>query len=76
MGCKCARYDGEDGRWQCSVSGDGCMFMIPNAKACGAIYGEGPTVTDNNVQSCPQCGNSEISADDKYCGICGKKIGI
>lgn len=51
MGCKCARYDGEDGRWQCSVSGDGCMFIIPNAKACAAVYGEGPDAAADNKQN-------------------------
>ena len=42
MGCKCARYDDEDGRWQCSVSGDGCAFLVPNDRACAKMYGEGP----------------------------------
>lgn len=46
MVCKCARYDCEDGRFQCSVTGDGCIFLVPNEKACAAIcaaiYGEGP----------------------------------
>ena len=42
MSCKCARYDGEEGRWQCSVSGDGCVFLVPNDRACAEMYGEGP----------------------------------
>lgn len=46
-GCKCARYDSEDGRWTCSVSGDGCMYMIPDSKSCAADYGEGPDVKED-----------------------------
>jgi hypothetical protein len=48
MSCKCARYDGEDGRWQCSVSGDGCMFLIPDSKACAERYGEGPDSVEDD----------------------------
>ena len=42
MNCKCASYDPDSGRWQCSVSGNGCMFLIPNSKACAILYSEGP----------------------------------
>ncbi len=40
MSCKCATWDG--GQWDCSVSGDRCMFYIPSSKACAERYGEGP----------------------------------
>lgn len=33
-----------------------------------------PAAAENNVRSCPQCGNSEIGSSDNYCGICGNKI--
>lgn len=47
MSCKCATYDPDEGRYTCSVSGDGCMYMIPNSKRCAEKYGEGPdAVTD------------------------------
>lgn len=46
MACKCAEYDGDSGRYQCSVSGDGCMYMIPNSKRCAKDYGEGPDAGD------------------------------
>lgn len=44
MGCKCATFDSDTGRYDCSVSGDGCMFLIQNSKACAEKYGEGPDV--------------------------------
>lgn len=40
--CTCAKYDKDTGRYDCSVSGDECMFMMPNAVACAKKYGEGP----------------------------------
>ena len=46
-GCKCATSNGE-GRYNCSVSGDGCMYFIPDSKRCAEDYGEGP---DANPES-------------------------
>lgn len=40
--CECATYDTDSGRHECSVTGDGCMFLLPNAAACAKRYGEGP----------------------------------
>ncbi len=40
MSCKCASWDSDRGN-VCSVTGDGCMFVIPNSKACAEMYGEG-----------------------------------
>lgn len=42
MGCKCATFEPDEGRYSCSVSGDGCMYMFPNSKRCAEDYGEGP----------------------------------
>ncbi|MDF2891217.1 MAG: hypothetical protein K0R80_1584 [Clostridia bacterium] len=42
MSCECAKYETEEGRYNCSVSGSGCMYMIPDSKRCAAEYGEGP----------------------------------
>ena len=43
MSCKCATFDPEEGRYSCSVSGDGCVFLFnPNSKRCAELYGEGP----------------------------------
>lgn len=32
----------------CDVSGDMCMFLVPNSKACAEIYGEGPDAESEN----------------------------
>ena len=42
MACECATYDPDSGRYECSVSGNGCMYMIPNSERCVEEYGEGP----------------------------------
>ena len=44
MGCKYATFNSDSGRWNCSVSGDGCMYLAPNSKRCAEDYGEGPDV--------------------------------
>lgn len=46
MACKCATFDPDTGRYDCSVSGSGCMFLIPSSKACAERYEEGPDVKD------------------------------
>lgn len=40
-GCKCASFDLDEG-WKCSVSGNRCVYIIPDSKACARDYGEGP----------------------------------
>jgi len=47
MSCKAAKFDPEEGRYQCAVSGDGCIYMRPDSKRCAEEYGEGP---DSNIQ--------------------------
>lgn len=47
-GCKCARFDFEEG-YICKVTGDRCMFFTPSSEACADIFGEGPDV-DNEKQ--------------------------
>ena len=42
MSCKCATYDWDTGRYDCSVSGSECVFLRPDSKACAELYGEGP----------------------------------
>ena len=45
MGCKCAKYyDADEGRYYCEVTGDQCMYLMPDSKRCAADYGEGPDV--------------------------------
>lgn len=45
MGCKCAKFDEDEGRYYCEVSGSQCMYLIPS-KACARDYGEGPDVEE------------------------------
>ena len=42
MGCNAAVFDEDTGRYQCEISGSGCMYLIPSSKACAEQYGEGP----------------------------------
>ena len=40
--CSCAiRKEGYD-NWQCTASGDECVFWVPDAARCAEEYGEGP----------------------------------
>lgn len=41
MGCKCATFDPDTGRYDCFISGSGCIYLIPNSKRCAEDYGEG-----------------------------------
>lgn len=47
MVCKCSSYDIEEG-WKCSVTGDRCLFLVPNSKYCKEVYEEGPDVEDKD----------------------------
>ena len=40
--CKAAYRTDEYHGWGCNVSGDSCMFLVPNSKACAEQFGEGP----------------------------------
>lgn len=42
MSCKAVKFDSDEGRYYCDVSGDQCMYYIPNSKKCAEEYGEGP----------------------------------
>ena len=44
MSCSAAKFDPDEGRYQCDVSGNGCMYMIPDSKRCAEDWGEGPDV--------------------------------
>lgn len=41
MSCKCSSWDIDEG-YKCGVTGDRCIYMIPNSKRCAEEYGEGP----------------------------------
>lgn len=46
MSCKCAKYEEDENRYYCSISGDGCMYMSPNSKRCATEFGEGPDIEE------------------------------
>lgn len=50
MNCKCASYHPDIGRWQCSVSGSECMYLLPNSKRCAIDYQEGPDADRDPVE--------------------------
>ena len=42
MACKSAKFDEDECRYYCEVTGDQCMYLIPNSKRCANEYGGGP----------------------------------
>ena len=50
MSCKCAKISDEYCGWQCTISGDQCMYMPPNSKRCAGEYGEGPDAHDESEE--------------------------
>lgn len=46
MACKAAKYDHDEGRYYCDISGGQCMYMYPNSKLCAEDYGEGPDAVE------------------------------
>lgn len=49
MSCKCASSDLSH---ICSVTGDRCIFIIPNSKACAEMFGEGPDADQHKCEDC------------------------
>lgn len=48
MTCKCAKYEADEGRYYCEVSGSGCMYMFPDSKRCAEEFGEGPNANEED----------------------------
>ena len=48
MYCKSATFRMDEGRWICDVSGDCCVYIVPNSKRCADEFGEGPDVKEEN----------------------------
>lgn len=46
MSCIAAKFDPDEGIYYCSISGDQCMYCIPNSNKCDEDYGEGPDVKE------------------------------
>ena len=51
MSCKCAKISDEYCGWECTISGDQCMYMPPNSKRCAKEYGEGPDAESPDAES-------------------------
>ena len=49
MSCISAKFDSDEGRYYCEVSGGEGMYHIPDSKRCAKEYGEGPDVTDEDT---------------------------
>ncbi len=63
MGCTYAKYDADDARYSCGVTGGGCVFMMPDSKRCAELYGEGP---DADTERCEDCSEFYLE-DGKRC---------
>jgi len=50
MSCKSATFEPDEGRYTCSVSGDGCMYMLPDSKQCAKDFGEGPDANNESEE--------------------------
>jgi len=44
VACTSATFDPDSGRYECEISGSGCVFLNPDSKRCAEKYGEGPDV--------------------------------
>lgn len=76
MSCKCASFDSDEG-WKCSVSGDRCLFMIPDSKICAEKYGEGPDADSKEVELELEDFHDVEEEEDKEameCEYCGEII--
>lgn len=47
--CKAAYYTDEWHGYGCEITGDACMFLFPNSKACAERYGEGPDAVEGGM---------------------------
>jgi len=50
MSCKCAKYEEDENRYYCSVSGSGCVYMSPDSKQCAKDFGEGPDADNESEE--------------------------
>lgn len=67
-GCSYSYFEKLEG-YKCSVTGDRCMFIYPNAEACKDKYGEGPLVIDENFEKLNKIDSlckDYISINDKF----------
>lgn len=72
MSCKAAKFDPDEGRYYCEVSGDQCTYYIPNSKKCAEEYGEGPDADDESSCCCGDC--TYYDFDEAISGHCDRYI--
>lgn len=81
MGCKSAgEYDPDTNRWHCTVSGDDCMFLSPDSKACAEQFGEGPDAGGEKEKPLNNITEEEIEKQGELkvyicCGECAYTTG-
>lgn len=65
MRCKCAvKYDVDTGRYECSVSGDECIYLIPNHESC---VEDGYVDGDDEFKRLEEFDDEDLEvADDAY----------
>ena len=51
MSCKAAKLDPDEGRYDCAVSGNQCIYLFPDSKRCAEEYGEGPDADTISTES-------------------------
>ena len=47
MGCKYARICEDDSCYFCAISGNQCMYVVPDSKRCSTEYSEIPDADEN-----------------------------
>ena len=73
MACLAAVPTDEYHGWACDITGDACMFLVPDSKACAEKYGEGPDAVEETDQGQRAQTVSEILEEvredicDNYC---------
>ncbi|MDM8310785.1 hypothetical protein QUW36_01815 [Clostridium cadaveris] len=73
MSCKCAKYDEDEGRYYCEVTGNGCVFYIPNSKRCAELFDEGPDVEEKEQCVCWSKYGKSFNSGIK-CSNCGREL--
>lgn len=63
--------------WECTITGDQCLYMPPNSKACAEVYGEGPDADSKEVELELEDFHDVEDEEDKEemeCEYCGEII--
>lgn len=66
--CKAAYHTDEYHGYGCNVTGDACMFLYTDSRACTEKYGEGPDAEEVTEPDCTECICPDCSADCENAG--------